>query len=123
MKTFSNVADHTTCVNLISNVTNDQVKLKVNSEDAMRKIQFWAVFWTLVIAIPLTILALIASAYLTDHLVEIVASILSIDMLTLAQYGDLILEIEVIGMVLGVAIIIAVILITLQPENGEQETN
>jgi uncharacterized membrane protein len=93
-----------------------------NSEDIMRKIQFWAVFWTIIISIPVTILALIASAYLTDHLVEIAQSMISIDYFTLANSRDLILEIELIGMILSVVIIIAVMLITLQPKIREDKT-
>jgi len=92
-----------------------------NSEDIMRKIQFWAVFWTIIISIPVTILALIASAYLTDHLVEIAQSMISIDYFTLANSRDLILEIELIGMILSVVIIIAVMLITLQPKIREDK--
>ena len=88
----------------------------------MRKVQFWAVFWTIIISIPFTILALIAAAYLTDHLAEIAQSIISIDYFTLANSRDLILEIELIGMILGVVIIIAVILITLQPKIREDKT-
>lgn len=80
----------------------------------MRKVQVWAVFWTIIIAIPFTTLALIAAAYLTDHLAEIAGSIASIDFFTFAKYRDLILEIELLGVVLGVFIIIAVIHITLQ---------
>ena len=93
-----------------------------NSEDIMRKIQFWAVFWTIIISIPVTILALIASAYLTDHLVEIAQSIISVDYFTLANSRDLILEIELIGMILSIVIIIAVMLITLQPKIREDKT-
>jgi uncharacterized membrane protein len=93
-----------------------------NSEDIMRKIQFWAVFWTIIISIPVTILALIASAYLTDHLVEIAQSMISIDYFTLANSRDLILEIELIGMILSAVIIIAVMLITLQPKIREDKT-
>lgn len=89
----------------------------------MRKIQFWVIFWTMVIAIPITVLMLIGSAYLTDHLVEIAGSIADIDFFTLARYRDLILEIEAIGMILGVVIIIAMIVFSKKPENGEKETD
>jgi len=89
----------------------------------MRKVQFWTIIWTIVLAIPFTNLALIASVYLTDHLVEIAGSIASIDFFTLANYRDLTLEKEVIGMILGVVIIIGLILITLQPENRGKETH
>ena len=85
----------------------------------MRKVQVWAVFWTIIIAIPFTTLALIAAAYLTDHLAEIAGSIASIDFFTFAKYRDLILEIELLGMVLGVFIISVVILFTLHTGNRE----
>jgi len=52
----------------------------------MRKVQVWAVFWTIIIAIPFTTLALITAAYLTDHLAEIAGSIASIDFFTFAKY-------------------------------------
>jgi hypothetical protein len=89
----------------------------------MRITKFWAVFLTIVLAIPITSLALIASAYLTDHLVETMGSISHIDLFTLAGYRDLILEFVVLGMILGVSIIILVIHITVQPENVEKETH
>jgi len=88
----------------------------------MRKVQVWAVFWTMIIAIPFTTLALIAAAYLTDHLAEIAGSIASINFFTFASNRDLILETELIGMILGVAIIIAVLFITLQPQIREDKT-
>ena len=89
----------------------------------MKKVQFWAVFWTIIIAIPFTTLALIASAYLTDHIVEISGRIVNIDFFTLTQHRDMMLEIEGIGMIFAFVIIIAVIHITLQPGNGEKETH
>lgn len=89
----------------------------------MKKTQFWAFFWTLVIAIPITTLMLIASAYLTDHMVEIAGSIAEIDFFTLAKHRDLILEIEAIGLILAVVIIITMIVIIIQPENAKKETD
>jgi hypothetical protein len=56
-------------------------------------------------------------------LAELAQSIISIDYFPLANSRDLTLEKEVIGMILGVVIIIGVILITLQPENGGKETH
>ena len=88
----------------------------------MRKIQFWVIFWTIVIAIPVTMLSLIASAYLTDHLVEIAGSIKIVDFYTLTKYRDLILEIEAIGMILGIVIVVALIVVVLNPGNREKES-
>ena len=87
----------------------------------MWKTQFWAIFLTIVIAIPITTITLIASAYLTDHMVEIAGSIANIDFFSLAKYRDLILEIEAIGMILAIVIIMAMIVIIIKPENAEQE--
>ncbi len=41
----------------------------------MRKVQLTAVFWTLLLAIPFTALALAATAYLTDNLTQIASTI------------------------------------------------
>lgn len=89
----------------------------------MKKTQFWAIFWTIVIAIPITTLMLIASAYLTDHMVEIASSMADINFFTLAKYRDLTLEIETIGLILAVVIIITMIVIIIQPENAKKEAD
>ena len=89
----------------------------------MWKTQFWAIFWTIVIAIPITTLTLIASAYLTDHMVEIAGSMANINFFNLAKYRDLILEIEAIGMILAIVIIMAIIVIIINPENAEQKND
>ena len=89
----------------------------------MWKTQFWAIFWTIVIAIPITTLTLIASAYLTDHMVEIAGSMANINFFNLAKYRDLILEIEAIGMILAIVIIMAMIVIIINPENAEQKND
>jgi hypothetical protein len=47
-------------------------------EEKMRKVQFTAVFWTLLLAVPLTALAISVAAYFTEHLVEIGAMVLTI---------------------------------------------
>ena len=44
----------------------------------MRKVQFMATFWTFVIAIPFTVLALIGVAYLTENLTQIINAIIKI---------------------------------------------
>ena len=89
----------------------------------MKKVQFWAIFWTIVLSIPITTLALMASAYITDHIDELNRLIPSINLFTLAKYRDVILEIEALAMIVAVAIIIIVILFSLQPKRGENEVH
>jgi hypothetical protein len=38
----------------------------------MRKVQFFASFWTIALAIPFTVLALVGAAYLTENLTQII---------------------------------------------------
>jgi len=89
----------------------------------MRKVQFWAIFWTIVLSIPITTLALMASAYITDHIDELNRMMPSINLFSIAKYRDLILEIEALAMLIAVAIVIIVILFSLQPKRGENEIN
>jgi hypothetical protein len=89
----------------------------------MKKVQFWAIFWTLILAIPITALALMASAYITDHIDELNRLIPSTNLFTIAKYRDLILEIEALAMIIAVAIVVIVILFSLQPKRGENEVN
>jgi hypothetical protein len=78
----------------------------------MRKVQFLAVFWTLIVAIPLTALALTATAYLTDNLTQIstMISYLIGDSLTKAR--DLVFEAELVGLIAGQALILVILLVT-----------
>jgi hypothetical protein len=55
------------------------VHLPESMEAAMRKEQIAAVLWTLGLAIPFAALALFGVAYLTDHLVQIVNGLASIE--------------------------------------------
>ena len=81
----------------------------------MRKVQFLAVFWTLVIAIPFTALALSAVAYLTENMSEIARSITEFSRSTSVSGRGLVLEFserwpEVAGMIIGQLVILTILL-------------
>jgi hypothetical protein len=91
----------------------------------MRKVQFLAVFWTLVIAIPLTALALSLAAFLTDHLVDIVASMVAFGRATTVGGRGWIMEIserwpEVDGMIVGQIVILLILLLVRREKMAEQ---
>ena len=92
----------------------------------MRKVQFVAVFWTLFLAIPLTAMALSIAAYLTEHLGEILASMRTIGTATAAGGQSWIVEFaarwpELVGMVVGQAVIMAILLFTWRANKGAEE--
>jgi hypothetical protein len=78
----------------------------------MKKVQFLAVFWTLLLAIPFTALALTATAYLTDNLTQIATTISYLIGDSLAKARDLVFEAELIGLIAGQALILVVLLVT-----------
>jgi hypothetical protein len=78
----------------------------------MRKVQLTAVFWTLLLAIPFTALALAATAYLTDNLTEIASTISYLIGDSLANARDLVFEAELVGLIAGQALILVVLLVT-----------
>jgi len=91
----------------------------------MKKVQFTAAFLTLLIAIPFTALALMASAYISDHLIQISTGLTFISHKLFAQGQDLILEAEVSGMVAGVLLLVAITFATylLGQKGKEPESN
>ncbi len=94
----------------------------------MRKVQFVAVFWTLFLAIPLTALALSMAAYLTEHLGEILVSIQTFSQASSAGGRGWIMEFaarwpELVGMVIGQLVIMAILLFTWRSNKSEEHTN
>jgi hypothetical protein len=92
----------------------------------MRKVQFIAGFWTIVIAIPFTILALIGTAYITEHLTQIFALLSEVSRKISVGGRGLVLEFsarwpEVAGMVIGMIVILTIFLFA-QNANKEQES-
>ncbi len=81
----------------------------------MRKVQFVASFWTLVIAIPFTILALLGVAYLTENLTQIANTISKFSRDISVGGRGFILEFsarwpEIAGMVIGMIVILTIYL-------------
>lgn len=74
----------------------------------MKKVQFTAAFFTLLVAIPFTALALMASAYISDHLIQISTGLAFISHSLFEQGRDLILEAELSGMVTGLLLLLAI---------------
>jgi len=81
----------------------------------MRKVQFLASFWTIVIAIPFTVLALIGVAYLTENLTLIINAITKFSRDVSVGGRGLVLEFsarwpEIAGMVIGMIVILTIFL-------------
>ena len=89
----------------------------------MKKVQFTTAFWTLLIAIPFTTLALMASAYISDHLIQISTGLAFISQSLLIKGRDLILEAEVTGMVAGLLLLLAIALATYLLGKKEPDSN
>jgi len=95
-------------------------------EDVMKKVQFVASFWTLVIAIPFTILALVGVAYLTENLTQITNALTKFSRDISIGGRGLILEFsarwpEIAGMVIGMIVILTIYLFA-QNANKTEET-
>ena len=75
----------------------------------MFKVQFTATFWTLLIAIPFTAVALMTTAYISDHLIQISTSLALLTQTVLSKGRDLILEAELSGMVAGMLLLLAIV--------------
>ncbi len=91
----------------------------------MRKVQFLAVFWTLMIAVPLTALALSLAAYLTDHLVDIVATLVAFGQATTVGSRGWVMVFserwpEVAGMIVGQVVILLILLLVRREKLAEE---
>jgi hypothetical protein len=94
----------------------------------MRKVQFFAGFWTIVIAIPFTVLALVGVAYLTEHLTQIITTLYEFSRKLSVGGRGLILEFsarwpEVAGMVIGMIVILTIYLFAQNASKAEEPKN
>jgi hypothetical protein len=94
----------------------------------MRKVQFTSVFWTLVLAVPLTILALSLMALITENLTQISTAIVNISRETTAGGRGWVLEFaqrwpEVAGMIIGLLVILAIFLFARQSSKQDAASN
>ena len=81
----------------------------------MKKVQFFALFWTLALAIPFTVLALSGVALLTENLTVINQATMNFSQSITAGGRGLMAEIaerwpEVAGMIIGQIVILTILL-------------
>ena len=89
----------------------------------MRKVQLVAVILTLIIATPVTALAILFSAYITDNIVRISRSLGNIPQQLSILNRNLLFETEIIGLVAGTIILLAVLLVALRTNNVEEKSS
>lgn len=81
----------------------------------MRKVQFTAVVWTLILAVPLTALALSLAAYTTEHLIQLSTTVATFSRDISAGGRGAIVEFaqrwpEIAGMVIGQVVLLTIFL-------------
>lgn len=86
------------------------------------KVGATAVLWTFLLAIPFTALALAGTAYVTDHLIEIATAISTWSVTVLHIQRDWLLEAELIGMIAGQVIILAILGLTAMAMRAEKQS-
>jgi ABC-type dipeptide/oligopeptide/nickel transport system permease subunit len=94
----------------------------------MRKVQFLAGFWTIVLAIPFTFLALIGVAYLTENLTQIINIISNFSREISVEGRGLVLEFsarwpEIAGMVIGMIVLLTIYLFAQNANKAEDPKN
>lgn len=89
----------------------------------MRKVQLVAVILTLIIATPVTALAILFSAYITDNIVRISRFLGDIPQQLSILNRNLLFETEIIGLVAGTIILLAVLLVALRTNNVEEKSS
>jgi Na+-transporting NADH:ubiquinone oxidoreductase subunit NqrB len=92
----------------------------------MRKVQLYASFWTIVIALPFTILALVGVAYLTEHLTQIIYSISKFSREVSVGGRGLVVEFsarwpEIAGMVIGMIVLLTIFLFAQSANKVEEQ--
>ena len=90
----------------------------------MRKVQFTASFWTLVLAIPFTVLALIGVAFLTENLTIITRALNEFSRSITVGGRGLLVEFsarwpEIAGMVIGMIVILTIYLFAQNANKAE----
>lgn len=91
----------------------------------MRKAGFAAVFWTLLLAVPFTALALSLAAYTTEHLTDITNWVAAVSRTTTVGGRGWIVEFserwpELAGMVVGQIIILTILIFARQAHLTEE---
>jgi len=89
----------------------------------MRKVQFFAVVLTLIIATPITGMAILLSAYITENIVDITRSLNNIPQQLYLLQRDLLFETQIVGLTAGTIILLAILLITLRTNPSDDKTS
>ena len=94
----------------------------------MYKTRFLVVFWTLLIAIPMTAIALSLVALITDNYVQISYSLANLDQATTVGGRGWVAEItqrlpEVAGMIVGQLVILVILLFARNTMHTEKSNN
>lgn len=94
----------------------------------MRKVQFTAVLWTMILAIPFTAISLSILAYTTEHLIQISTAVAEFSRQVSFTGRGLFTEFtarwpEVAGMVVGQMVLLAILYFARQDEKAKQETH
>lgn len=89
----------------------------------MNKVGATAVLWTLLLAIPFTALALAGTAYVTNHLIDIAMAVSTWSVAVLHIQRDLLFEAELVGLIAGQVIILAIVGLTILALRAEKQNN
>jgi hypothetical protein len=86
----------------------------------MRNVQMYATVWTLVLAVPFTVIALVGTAYITNHLGEIATAVSSlVNWRGVAVEGSARWP-EIAGMIVGQLLILSILLIARRSSRTEE---
>ena len=93
----------------------------------MRRGSFLTVFWTLLLAIPFTALAVSFAAYITEHLTQIILWMTNITQVSIDGGRGWLIELavrwpEIAGMIVGQIIILVILIFARQELMGEQKS-
>jgi hypothetical protein len=94
----------------------------------MRKVQMTAVLWTLILAVPITALALSLLAYTTEHLTQITTALVSYSRDASIGGRGIVLEFaqrwpEIAGMIIGQVVLLTIFLVTRKSNKVENKTH
>jgi hypothetical protein len=86
----------------------------------MRKVQMYATVWTLMLALPFTVIALVGTAYITNHLGDITTAVSS-----LVNWRGVAVEgsarwTEIAAMIVGQLLILSILLIARRSGRTEE---
>ncbi len=82
----------------------------------MRKVQITATIWTLALALPFTVLALLGTAFIIENMSEIILILTNFDQATTVGGRGWVIELaarwpEVAGMIIGQLVILTILII------------